>query len=74
MGNPKESYKNKYRKRFACSYGYTLVWVDDEFSKPFKTYIGKDAVSNFINNMIEESKYCSDVMKKSFNKEFVLTQ
>ena len=74
MGNPKETYKYKYRKRFACSYGYTLVWVDDEFSKPFKTYIGKDAVSNFINNMIEESKYCSDVMKKSFNKKFVLTQ
>ena len=74
MGNPKESYTNKYQKHFACSYGYTLVWVDDEFSKPFKAYLGKDAVSNFINNMIEESKYCSDGMKKSFNKEFVLTQ
>ena len=39
-----------------CSYGYKLVCVDDKFSKPFKTYLGKDAVYNFINNMIEESK------------------
>ena len=29
-----------------------------------KKYIGKDAVYNFVNNMIEESKYCSDVIKK----------
>ena len=37
--------------------------IDDKFSKPFKTYLGKDTVYNFINNMIEESKYWSDVMK-----------
>ena len=35
---------------------------------PFKTFLGKDAGYNFINNMIEESKYCIDVMKKHFNK------
>ena len=39
---------------------------------PFKTFLGKDAGYNFINNMIEESKYCSDVMKKHFNKEVVI--
>ena len=37
--------------------------IDDKFSKPFKTDLGKDTVYNFINNMIEESKYWSDVMK-----------
>ena len=37
--------------------------IDDKFSKPFKTYLGKDTVYNFINNMIKESKYWSDVMK-----------
>ena len=46
--------------------------VDDKFSKPFKTYLGKDTVYNFINNMIEESKHWSDVMKKHFNKELVM--
>ena len=67
--NPKESYTNKYQKHIACSYGNKLVCVDGQFSNPFKTYSGKDEVYNFINNMIEESKYCSGVMKKYFNKE-----
>ena len=31
----------------------------------------KDAVYNIISIMINENKYCSDVMKKYFNKEFV---
>ena len=29
---------------------------------------------NFINSMVEESKYCSDLMKKHFNKELVMTK
>ena len=69
-----ESYTNKYQKHVTCSYGYKLVCVDDKLSKPFKSYLGKDAVYNFISSMIEESKYCSDVMKKRFNKELVMTK
>ena len=38
--NPNESYTNKYQKYVACSYGYKLAWVDDKFSKPFKSYLG----------------------------------
>ena len=60
--NPEESYTSKYQKHIACSYGYKLVCVDDKFSKPFKTNLGKDVVYNFISSMIEESKYCSDVI------------
>ena len=48
--------------------------VDDKFSKSFKSYLDKDAVYNFISAMIEESKYCSGVMKKHFNKELVMTK
>ena len=69
--NIKEYYTNKYQKHIASSYGYKLVWVDDTFSMRFKTYLGKDAVYNFINSMIKESKYCSNMMKKGFNKELV---
>ena len=65
---------NIKEKKIACSYGYKLVSVDNQFSKPFKTYLGKDVVYNFINSMIEESKYLSDVMKKYFNKELVMTK
>ena len=52
----------KYQKHVAYSYGYKLVCVDDKFSKPFKTYLGNDAVYNLIHTMIEEIKYCNDVM------------
>ena len=34
----------------------------------FKSYLGENAVYNFINSMLEKSKYCNDVMKEHFNK------
>ena len=73
--NPYKSYtKNIKQKHVAFRYGYKLVCVDDKFSKPFKSYSGEDTVYNFINSMIEESKYCSEVTKKHFNKELVMTK
>ena len=67
--NPEESYsKKKKKKKYYLRYGYKLVCVDDKFSKPFKTYLGKGAVYNFFNRMIEESKYCIEVMKKILTK------
>ena len=73
--NPYKSYtKNIKQKHVAFRYGYKLVCVDDKFSKPFKSYSGEDTVYNFINSMIEESKYCSELTKKHFNKELVMTK
>ena len=63
-----ESYSNKYQKHIASNYGYELVWVDDTFSKPVKSYLGEDALYNFISSMIEESEYSCDVMKKHLSK------
>ena len=50
--NSNELYTNKYQKDVACSYGYKLVCIDGKFSYPFKSYLGKDAVYNFMNMMI----------------------
>ena len=72
--NPEEFYTNKYEKHIVCSYGCKLACVDYKFSKPFKTYLGADTVYNFINIMIEENKYCSEVMKKRFEKELVMNK
>ena len=72
--NPNESCTKKYKKHVACSYGYKLVCVDNKFSKPFKSYLGKDVVYNFISSMIKESKYCSNVIEKYFNKELVMNK
>ena len=62
--NSEESYVNKYRKHIACSSDYKLVCVYDKFSTHFKTHLGKADVYNFINSMIQESKYCSKLIKK----------
>ena len=69
-----KSYSNKYQKDVACSYGYELVCVDNKFSKPFKSYFREDAVYNFTDSMIKESKCCSEMMRKPFNKELVMTK
>ena len=57
-----------------CISGCKLGCVDDKFSKPFNSYLGEDVVYNFVNSVIEESKYCSNVMKQNFNKELVMTK
>ena len=43
---------------------FVLVFVGDKFSKPFDSYLGEDDFYNFIISMVEESKYCSDVVNK----------
>ena len=72
--NHEEFYKNISQKHVACSYDYKLVCTDDNFSYPFKSYLGKDAIYNFINSMIKESKYRNEMMNKHFNKELVMAK
>ena len=44
------------------------MWVDDKFSKHFKSYLDENAAYSFINSKIKESKYCSDLIKQHFKK------
>ena len=46
----------KISKYLVFRYDDKLVCGDDKLSKPFISYLGEDAVYNFINSMIEESK------------------
>ena len=36
--NPEETYTNKHQKHTACSYGHTLVCVDNNYGEFFKIY------------------------------------
>ena len=47
----------KYQKHVACSYGYKLVCVDDKFS------LAALLSHTFADSMLEDSKYCCDMMK-----------
>ena len=51
--NLDETYINKHRKHADCSYYYKLVYDDDKFSSLFKSYLGEDAIYNFISSMTE---------------------
>ena len=62
------SYTNWYKKYIACSFGYKLECIDKKFGKPFKSFLHKDTVYNFINGMVEESKNCSDLIKEILRK------
>ena len=72
--NPNVPCSNKYQNHVPCTYSYKLICFDDKFSKPFKLYLGQDAVYNFINSMDKESRYWDEVMKEHFNKEFEMTK
>ena len=57
-----------FQKYIACSYAYKLVCVENIWSNPSNSYVGEDDVSDFINSIVNESKYWSDVMKKTFSQ------
>ena len=56
------------QKHITSIYSYKLVCVYDKFTKSFKTYLDGDAVYNFNNSMIEESKYCNEMIKNILTK------
>ena len=72
--NSEEFYSKWYQKHAVCSYGYNLEYLDDKFSKPFKSYLGEDGVYKFFNSTIKESKYSINVMKKYLNEELVIAK
>ena len=47
--------------------------VNDKFSKDLVSYSGKNVVYKFIQCIFKEYDYCRKVMKKHFNKNFVMT-
>ena len=55
-------------------YGYKLVCCyDNKYSKPVKTYRGKNAVNKFILRMLEEVEYCNKTSRDHFDQDTVMT-
>ena len=53
-------------------YSHVKIWTRKNFLPGY--FLHGDTVYNFVNSMIQESKYCNDVMKKYFIKELVMTK
>ena len=70
-----KSYTEAYQRHTDCGYGYKVVCCyDDKYTKPIQIYRGEKAVYKFMENMLEEVKYCKRVMKKYFNKPLRMTK
>ena len=72
--NNDKSYTEAYQKHIDCGYGYKVVCrYDDKYTKPTNIYRGEKAVYKFMEKMLEEVKYCKNIMKKEFNKQLIMT-
>ena len=73
--NNDKSYTEAYQKHTDCGYGYKVVCCyDDKYTKPIQIYRGEKAVYKFMENMLEEVKYCKKIMKTFFNKPLKMTK
>ena len=54
----KLSYSKKYQKYIRCRFAYTVVGIDDKYSKPIIVFRGKNAAYQFIKAILEEYEYC----------------
>ena len=66
-------YNKKYQKHIPCSFAQKVVCVDDRFSKLVVLYRRENAVNKFIKAILKEYNYCKKMIKKHFNKNFVMT-
>ena len=75
LPNDNKSYTEAYQKHTDCGYGYKVVCCyDDKYSKPLQIYRGEKSTYKFMNAMLDEVKYCRNIMKNHFNKDMVLTK
>ena len=73
--NNNKSKTEAYQKHTDCRYGHKVVCCyDDKYTKPATIYRGEKAVYEFLEDMLEEVKYCKNVMKKEFNKPLKMTK
>ena len=73
--NDDKSYTEAYQKHTDCGYGYKVVCCyDNKYTKPVQIYRGEKAVYKFMEKMLEEVKYCKQIMKTCFNKPLKMTE
>ena len=64
----------KYHDDVPYSYAYKIVCTEDRFSKPIVIYRGENTAYEFIKGILEEYKYCKNIMKKHFNKNLIMSK
>ena len=70
----KVSYSKKYQDHIPCSFAYKPVCVDDKSIKSIVVFRAENAAYELIKAFLKEYMYCKKVMKKHFNKNFIMTE
>ena len=71
----KRSYTEAYQTHEDCASAYKVICCyDEKYSKDICIYRGENAVYKFMEKMLEEVECCKTVIKKHFNKPFVMTE
>ena len=64
----------KYHDHVPCSYAFKVACINNRFSKPIVIYRGKNTAYEFIRAILQEYKYCKNIMKKHFNKNLIMSE
>ena len=72
-GNKNTSYTEKYQDHILFSLAYNVVCIDDKFSKILVLCRGKNAVNKFIEAIHKDYDCCKKIIKKDFNKNFIIS-
>ena len=67
-------YPKNYQNYITCSFAYKVVCIDGKFSKPIVAFRAKNLAYEFIKAILEEYKYCKNLMKKHFNKNLIMNE
>ena len=67
-------FTRKYQDPTPCSFAYKVVGVDDRFTKLTVVYRGENTAYEFINEIIQQHKYCRKIRNKHFNKNLILSE
>ena len=60
----KGGYTKLYQKHISNSIGAKLVCIDDKFTLPTKSFSGSNSISEFIEWVFEQQKYCNKIINK----------
>ena len=66
------SYTKEYQNHIPCGF-LDSYCIDDKFTNDIVVFRGKDYINKFITMILKEYEYCSNVMKKYFNKNLIIT-
>ena len=68
------SHSKKSQDHIPYSFAYKLVCVDVKISKPIVILRSENAACEFIEAILKEYPYFKKVMKKHFNKNFIMSE